>query len=268
MIEYRKIQSNGNNFLLLNNLSLSYSSAALSKMAQRDCDVKKGIGADGILAIEPSEKSDFKMRIINANGFESEMCGNGARCVALYMFEQGKTGSQMSFETLAGEIRANVAGNTVKITMGTYSISGISEGHKDGIGYQFMQLGVPHVVIFQEDNQVYSLEEMRKIGRNFDTDHVLFSNGTNINFVKKLSVDQIEVITYERGVEDITDSCGTGSCASAVLASKRYKMNSPVDVKNIGGINRVYFIEEDQQVEVFLEGKVYYSGYIKCDPLK
>ncbi len=267
MVNYRKIQSNGNNFLLLNNMDLAYSSEVLSKLAIRDCDIKKGIGADGILAIEPSKTSDFKMRIINANGFESEMCGNGARCVALYTYEMGLTKAQMCFETLAGEILATVTDNMVKISMGTYALTSVSNGLKQGAHYQFMELGVPHVVIFQEDNQFYSLEEMRRIGRLFDTDHDTFLRGTNVNFVKKLDEGNIETITYERGVEDITDSCGTGSCASAVLASVRYKMTSPIAVQNIGGINRVYFEEKDNFVEVFLEGKVFYSGYIQCEPL-
>ncbi|GAB6106427.1 diaminopimelate epimerase [Fusibacter bizertensis] len=267
MINYRKIQSNGNNFLLLDNMDLMYKSEDLSKLAIRDCDVKKGIGADGILVLEPSKKNDFKMRIINANGFESEMCGNGARCVARYTHEQGMTEAKMSFETLAGEIQAKVNENMVKITMGNYGLNLISNGFKHGIKYHFMELGVPHVVIFQEDNAFYSLEEMRNIGRVFDTDHDTFARGTNVNFVRKLSDGNIDVITYERGVEDITDSCGTGSCASAVLSSKRYEMKSPIEVQNIGGINRVYFTENDHSVEVLLEGKVFYSGYIQCEPL-
>lgn len=267
MINYRKIQSNGNNFLLLDNMDLMHTSEDLSKLAIRDCDVKKGIGADGILVLEPSEKSDFKMRIINANGFESEMCGNGARCIARYTHEHGLTEAEMCFETLAGEIKAIVDGSMAKITMGNYALNHISSGFKHGVHYHFMALGVPHVVIFQEDNAFYSIEEMRAIGRVFDTDHDTFARGTNVNFVKKLSDGNIDVITYERGVEDITDSCGTGSCASAVLSSKRYEMESPIDVQNIGGINRVYFTEKDNSVEVLLEGKVSYSGYIQCEPL-
>ncbi|HAS72568.1 MAG TPA: hypothetical protein DCS67_00315, partial [Clostridiales bacterium UBA8960] len=108
---------------------------------------------------------------------------------------------------------------------------------------------------------------MRQVGRAFDTNHDVFPRGTNVNFVRKLEGKKIEVITYERGVEDITDSCGTGSCASAVISSIRYKMASPIEAINIGGINNVYFEFVDDKVRIDLEGVVYYSGEIRCASL-
>lgn len=268
MIRYKKVHSNGNNFLLLDNRDGSLDSQALTAYARRDCDVKKGIGADGILAIENAEQLDFKMRIINANGYESEMCGNGARCVALYAFDHAISTDTPKFETLAGNMEAQVMGNRVKIHMGRYDFeSGLNQKSfsigNTSINYQFMLLGVPHVVIFLDEGQL-SLEEMSHIGRSFDQNHIVFSKGTNVNFVRRLSGDAINVITYERGVEAITDSCGTGSCASALLASERYGLNSPVEVHNIGGINTVYFEKNDFFASVALEGSVHYCGDIQC----
>lgn len=272
MIEYKKIQSNGNNFLLLDNRGLHYDAETLNRYTVRDCDIKKGIGADGMLVIEPSDSADFKMRIINANGFESEMCGNGARCIALYAYEKGIADIEMSFETLAGLIRAEVSDNRVKIGMGTYSsVDSDKVRHlvvdEQQINFQYMEVGVPHVVVFWEDNFKFDRNLMIKVGRAFDTNHDVFPRGTNVNFVRKLDENSIEVITYERGVEDITDSCGTGSCASAVLSSKRYGMTSPIDAVNIGGINTVHFEFEASKVNIDLEGFVYYSGDIRCASL-
>lgn len=272
MIEYKKIQSNGNNFLLLDNRGLHYDAETLTRYTVRDCDIKKGIGADGMLVIEPSETTDFKMRIINANGFESEMCGNGARCIALYAYEKGIADIEMTFETLAGPMRASVNEERVKIGMGTYSTVGSDEVRHlvvddREIHYLYMVVGVPHVIVFWEDNGEFDRASMMRVGHAFDTNHDVFPRGTNVNFVRKLDTNKIEVITYERGVEDITDSCGTGSCASAVLASKRYDMKSPVDAINIGGTNTVYFHMEGAKVTIDLEGIVQYSGDIRCASL-
>ena len=272
MIEYKKIQSNGNNFLLLDNRGLHYDAETLTRYTVRDCDIKKGIGADGMLVIEPSETADFKMRIINANGFESEMCGNGARCIALYAYEKGIADIEMTFETLAGPIRARVNEERVKIGMGTYSTVGSDEVRRLAvddleINYLYMVVGVPHVIVFWEDNFEFDRALMMRVGHAFDTNHDVFPRGTNVNFVRKLDTNKIEVITYERGVEDITDSCGTGSCASAVLASERYNMTSPIDAINIGGINTVYFHKDGAKATIDLEGLVQYSGDIRCASL-
>lgn len=267
MVRYKKVQSNGNNFLLLDNRGQIYSDVKLKDMTIRDCDIKKGIGADGMLVIEPSDETDFKMRIINANGFESEMCGNGARCIAKYAYDHGIADKAMTFETLAGQIGAVVSESRVKVTMGTYTLPDQSVAELNGVNYRFMTLGVPHVVVFEDENQPLSKAEMKQIGYRFDMNHDVFERGTNVNFVRKLGDDEIEVITYERGVEDITDSCGTGSCASAVMAATFYGMQSPIKVQNIGGINIVHFVQSASDVAVELEGHVGYSGSIECEDL-
>lgn len=269
MVHYTKIQSNGNNFLICDNREGKYNQETLTYLTIRDCNVKTGIGADGILVIEQSQLADFKMRIINANGFESEMCGNGARCIARYAYERGLAKANMTFETQAGIISAEVEGIKVKIGMGDYDISDIQTVHSlvvdhKQIFYHFMVVGVPHVVIFYEEGDL-TRDDMLRIGRTFDQNHTVFERGTNVNFVMKVDETTIKSTTYERGVEDITDSCGTGSCASAVLANWRYGLNSPVKVINPGGTNTVYFQENaGRSVKIALEGDVYYSGEITC----
>lgn len=269
MIDYMKVQSNGNNFLLLDNRPLLHASEMLSQLAIRDCNIKIGIGADGILVIEPSEIADFKMRIINSNGFESEMCGNGARCIARYAYEKGIAPQKMSFETLAGVIRAKVTGERVKLQMGTYDLTTAFERRtmdwKDlRIDYYYLEVGVPHVVILCD---AIKSEDYTQIGAAFDENHTIFPNGTNVNFVTNRTTESIEVTTYERGVEAITDSCGTGSCASVVIASEKFQLKSPIDAINPGGINRVHFEKMGNTVEIELEGMVYYAGKIECATL-
>lgn len=269
MVHYTKVQSNGNNFLVCDNREGIYDQETLTRLTIRDCNVKTGIGADGILVIEQSDRADFKMRIINSNGFESEMCGNGARCIARYAYEHGLANTSMTFETLAGIISAEVDGVKVKIGMGDYDASHISEVHsltvnQTAVSYHFMVVGVPHVVIFYEEGSL-TREDMLRIGRSFDENHTVFPRGTNVNFVTKLDEGTIKSTTYERGVEDITDSCGTGSCASAVLADLRFGIKSPVKVINPGGTNTVYFQKNAaSSVQIALEGDVYYSGEITC----
>lgn len=272
MIDYIKVQSNGNNFLLLDNRPLLHASEMLSQLAIRDCNVKIGIGADGILVIEPSDVADFKMRIINSNGFESEMCGNGARCIARYAYEKGIAPQKMSFETLAGIMRAEVFGERVKLQMGHYDLTHAFESHRLvwkalRINYYYLEIGVPHVVVLCDENPMILREDYLEIGAYFDQHHTVFSNGTNVNFVSKKSSQALEVVTYERGVEAITDSCGTGSCASVVIASEKYTMTGPVDAYNPGGINRVYYDKSGNTVEIGLEGMVFYAGKIECPVL-
>ncbi len=272
MIDYMKVQSNGNNFLLLDNRPLLHASEMLSQLAIRDCNVKIGIGADGILVIEPSDVADFKMRIINSNGFESEMCGNGARCIARYAYEKGIAPQKMSFETLAGIMRAEVIGERVKLQMGEYDVTHAYEMRSlvwknKAIEYYYLEIGVPHVVILCDEMDEIKREDFTKIGAFFDQNHAVFKNGTNVNFVLKRTAQALEVTTYERGVEAITDSCGTGSCASVIIASEKYDLNAPIEAINPGGINRVYFEKMGNTVQITLEGMVYYAGKIECTVL-
>jgi diaminopimelate epimerase len=268
MVHYTKIQSNGNNFLIFDNRE-GIDHETLTRLTIRDCNVKTGIGADGILVIENAQQADFKMRIINSNGFESEMCGNGARCIARYAHEHGLANASMTFETLAGIISAEVDGVKVKIGMGEYDISDIHTIHtlivdELPVSYHFMVVGVPHVVIFYEEGAL-TREDMIRIGRSFDENHSVFPRGTNVNFVMKMDESTIKSTTYERGVEDITDSCGTGSCASAVLADLSFNIKSPVKVINPGGTNTVYFQKNAiSTVQIALEGDVFYCGEITC----
>jgi diaminopimelate epimerase len=239
-------------------------------MAVRDCNMKKSIGADGVLVIETSPTIGLRMRLFNRDGSEGEMCGNGARCFALYAFKENIAERKMKFSTLAGVIEAEVIdNNTVIVNMGNTSIKHkisdhtiVIEGKK--ILYNYAVVGVPHVVIYASQNNIHTLEDMKKIGYTIDHNRILFPEGTNVNFVKILNNNRINVITYERGVNDITDSCGTGSCASVVFTALKYNFKSPVTVESIGGESIVYFeISQDlDNCSLLLQGQARYCADI------
>ena len=246
MILCTKMNGNGNDFLVINNMNLKYSGGTLSNYAKALCRRRESLGADGILATEPSEIHSFKMRLFNRDGTEGEMCGNGARCVARYAFLKGIVKKpEMVFETLGGKVEASVKETRVSIKLSPVNISNLvlnSPASVEGydFNYTFLSVGVPHVVIF-EKQRFDSDDHYRKLGSAIRLRKDLFPEGTNINFVspRRTYEEGLDVLTYERGVEDLTLSCGTGSTASAIVAFKAGLTGNVVDVYNPGGINRV-----------------------------
>ena len=246
MILCTKMNGNGNDFLVINNMELKYSGETLSMYAKALCRRRESLGADGILAAEPSEAHDFKMRLFNRDGTEGEMCGNGARCIARYAFLKGIVKKpEMTFETIGGRVDASVRDARTTLKLSPVNISSLVhdvpasvEGYD--FNYTFLTVGVPHAVIF-EKTRLDSEDQYRKIGRAIRLRTDLFPEGANINFVSPKSTYEagLDVITYERGVEDLTLSCGTGSTASAIAAFTAGLTGPVVDVYNPGGLNRV-----------------------------
>ncbi len=246
MILCTKMNGNGNDFLIIDNMDLKYDKESLSGYAKALCRRRESLGADGILVAEPSEVLDFRMRLFNRDGTEGEMCGNGARCIARYAFAKGITKhSEMAFETLGGRVDAAVKGNRVVLKLAPVDMSGFIRDVSASVGgydftYCFLTVGVPHTVIFEKE-KLESEDSYRKVGRAVRLRSDLFPEGSNINFVSpRGSFDKgLDVLTYERGVEDLTLSCGTGSAASAIAAFMKGLAGPVVDVYNPGGLNRV-----------------------------
>ena len=122
-MEFWKINGNGNDFITIETLACPMKTEELSALARRLCRRRASIGADGLLVVEPSAGANFKMRLFNADGSEGEMCGNGARCIARFAYERGIAPAEMTFETLAGTMRATVEGRFVEIDLGEYSFA-------------------------------------------------------------------------------------------------------------------------------------------------
>jgi diaminopimelate epimerase len=224
------------------------------------------VGADGFIIIENSQRADFRWRFFNADGSEVDMCGNGARCAARFAYIRGIAKEKMSFETGAGIIDAEVRGDTVKLRLTEpramkVNISVMIEGQP--IEVNFVNTGVPHVVIFVQDLDRYDVFNMgRKIRYHKDFQ----PEGTNANFMEVIDRHTIRIRTYERGVEDETLACGTGAVASALISSSQGLVESPVDVRvKSGETLKIYFHKAGQGFEdIYLEGKanVVYEGRI------
>lgn len=258
-ITFYKMNASGNDFIVIDHRDAFIPD--LKHFAEKVCVRQYHVGADGVLLIEKSLRSDFKMRILNADGSEAEMCGNGSRCVALFAHEVLKIPSHMTIETLAGVITADLKDGWVKVKLTDpkdyrpkFSLE--VEGRKQTVSY--INTGVPHVVLFPEHLGDFPVLAM---GRAIRFHKEFAPRGTNVNFVQVTGPHDISVRTYERGVEDETFACGTGVTASSVVSAIEYKVKSPVNVFTSGGeILKVHFDwTNDRVTNVYLEGKAQFA---------
>jgi len=269
MVNFTKVVGTGNDFIVVDNRTKKFEKIVknISKFVLEVCHRRLSIGADGVLVLEDSKKADFKMRIINSDGSEASMCGNGARCAALYAVTNKWCGNELKIETGAGIVAASVKAPQVKLKMTDPVGLELNRGlNVDNLVMQshFINTGVPHVVYIVEDIEEYPVREMgAKIRHHKD----FAPAGTNANFVKVIGDNEIRVRTYERGVEDETLACGTGSTASAIIAALVSGLKSPVKVKTQSGeMLTVYFEASGNKVsKVYLEGsaKIVFEGGIE-----
>ena len=232
---FSKMHGLGNDFIVID--ARGKEDLDYNNLAKRMCHRYIGVGADGLLLVLDSDVADIRMRIINSDGSEAEMCGNGIRCFSKYVFERGIVKKdKFRVETLAGIIEPELILNEyglvekVKVNMGKPSLKrkdipmqGDPESDAintsievDGKEYKITSLlmGVPHTVLFVDDVEkvdIYTLGP--KIER-----HEAFPRKTNVNFVQVIDKNNIKVRTWERGA-GATFACGTGSCASVIAAN-------------------------------------------------
>jgi diaminopimelate epimerase len=254
---FTKMTGAGNDFILVNNVKnpvhLDWQAFAI-----RSCTLKTGIGADGVIVLGEDTDTDFTFRIFNADGSEAEMCGNGARCAALFAHQQGIAKTPMRFKTLAGIIGARIDGEDVAIEMtepfGLETDIAIDVLDKHLIAH-FINTGVPHAIIFTDalDN-----EPVADLGPAIRFHSRFLPAGTNADFVQVLDHNRIRVRTYERGVEDETLACGTGAAASAIISKHLGKVSStPVLVTMKGGELKIDFTKQGNHYsQVWLMGPV------------
>lgn len=233
----------GNDFVCLDNRK---GDLKLTKKKIADlCHRQFGVGADGVLAIEPSPKkdADCRMRYYNADGGEAEMCGNGARCFArFYQKASGTKKEKISFNTKAGIIGAEFIKDQVRVTLTEpfdWNVERELELAAGTCAVPSVNTGVPHAVRFVDDLEDF---DIRKYGAELRYHNGFAPAGTNANFAEIQGPKKIRVRTYERGVEDETLACGTGVTAVALLAHRLKGMKSPIAVKVQGGDTlKVYF---------------------------
>ncbi len=234
-LHFWKMNGAGNDFVVVDNRDLATQLSA--EQIERLCDRNRGIGADGLLAVEPaSSGADYKFRYYNADGGEAEMCGNGARCFGRFTATlDGANKEAVSFETIAGTLSATMIGSNVQIAMSdpidlAFDLPIALEGLDAAV--HFLNTGVPHAVVFVDS--VADLD-VRKHGAAIRYHEHFAPAGTNVNFVEVLSPGHIKIRTYERGVENETLACGTGMVACALLHHLIERAPSPIQVDVKGG---------------------------------
>lgn len=234
-MNFRKMNGAGNDFVVVDNRSLELSLSG--EQIARICDRHRGVGADGLLAVEPPlSGADFRMRYYNADGGEADMCGNGARCFARFAASLlPEPPASLSFDTPAGLIRATFSGELVTINMSEprdhrapmeLDLAGsVQTAH-------FINTGVPHAVVFVNDIEAV---DVARTGAGLRWHPEFAPKGTNANFAQILSPGNLSLRTFERGVEAETLACGTGVCATALLHHIATGAPSPISVRVRGG---------------------------------
>jgi diaminopimelate epimerase len=246
-VPFTKASACGNDFLIIDGM---HAPADLHEFSRRICDRHNGVGADGVEWLFPAPDADMRARLINADGSEAEISGNGTRSVAAYMVSNGHTG-KLAIRTGAGVKHCELVAREdnrfdFEMEMGEpqvgddFSIK-VAFGQAHGTP---VSMGNPHYVVFVKEFSPAWQAEGAEIGRHHD-----FKHGTNVEFVRVTGANDVEVRFYERGVGE-TQSSGTGSCASAVAAIAAGRVNSPVKVHAPGGTQVVRWTDGS----VFLRG--------------
>jgi len=230
-IPFTKMHGAGNDFVMVDDRVLAFpldDTAFIQRIACR----RTGIGCDGIILLQPSEATDLRMRFINPDGGEQDMCGNGARCLARFAHELGAVPVRMEIETGAGMVHAEVLGDQIRLDLTDPTDLELGVALDLEWTVDFVNTGVPHAVAWVDDVQAVDLPKAGSTLRY----HKLFEpNGTNANFARVETNGALSMRTYERGVEAETLACGTGAVAVAVLAAERGWVKLPVAVHCAGG---------------------------------
>ncbi|HZD95754.1 MAG TPA: diaminopimelate epimerase, partial [Candidatus Sulfotelmatobacter sp.] len=232
MVPFVKASACGNDFLIIEGI---HAPADLYGFSRRICDRHNGVGADGVEWLFPAPDADIRARLINADGSEAEISGNGTRCAAAYMVSNGHAG-RLAIRTGAGIKNCELVAREENSFEFEMDMGEPQVGDNFSIKAAFGQvqgtpvsMGNPHYVVCVKEFSPAWQAEGAEIGRHHD-----FKHGINVEFVRVTSQNEIEVRFYERGVGE-TQSSGTGSCASAVASIAAGRVHSPVKVHAPGG---------------------------------
>lgn len=233
-IDFTKMHGAGNDFIMIDDRALRLpwqDHFRMAAMAAR----RTGIGCEGIILIQPSTRADFRMRFLNPDGAEVELCGNGARCAAWFAAQIGAAGRAMTLETMAGLVDAELDETGVKIWMPEpsgrrYDLEVEADG--ESFAGHAITVGVPHFVVPRDDLANLDIERRGAALRQHES---FAPNGVNVDFVKFCHPNRIQMRTYERGVEAESGACGTGAVAAAIVAVERGNFTLPIKVTTSTG---------------------------------
>ncbi len=254
-VAFEKYHGAGNDFVMIDDRDAVFNFS--KEQIAQICHRRYGIGADGLILLRRKEGFDFEMLYYNADGGIGSMCGNGGRCAAMFARKHGINKEEMNFNTFDGAHHALLVNNEI-IKLSMAAVSETENFQNDFV----LNTGSPHYVKFVDD--VDAIDVVGE-GRNIRYSEKFIAEGINVNFAA-IKNDLIQMRTYERGVEDETLSCGTGTVAVAIAVSIKLNnksVNQEFKLKAPGGNLKVYFTRrEDRFEEVWLEGPVkhVYSG--------
>ena len=271
-IEFYKTSGSGNDFIIIDNRNRVVDEKNLKTFIEKICRRKMSVGADGFILIEESDSVDFRWRFFNADGNQAEMCGNGARCAARFAYLNRIAGSNMSFETKAGIISAEVSNDMVKINMpdsAELKTDYLLDLENGALKISSINTGVPHVVIVMDSIDSVDVVEL---GREIRFHDIFAPAGTNVNFICQNKDNTISIRTYERGVEDETLACGTGAVAASIVTAFKFGAKSPVKVitKSKESLSVYYKEINGKYSDIYLEGdaRIIYKGELRKDAWK
>ena len=276
-MEFTKMQGCGNDYVYVNGFENKIDNP--NKLSEIVSDRHFGIGSDGLIVINPSEKADFKMSMYNADGSEGKMCGNGIRCVAKYVYDNKMTDkTTIAVETLSGikTLELNVKNDkveTVKVNMGTpillpKDVPVVSDKDKvvdepiviDDKEYRItcVSMGNPHAITFIENTDDLEIET---IGPKFENNPI-FPDRVNTEFIQILDRNTVKMRVWERGSGE-TFACGTGACATVVACVLNGLTDENVTVKLLGGDLFIEYNREENTVYMTGPAKVSFTGKIE-----
>jgi len=244
-ISFNKYQGAGNDFIIIDNRNGLFNPSD-TKLINRLCDRRFGIGADGLILVSGHSDSDFEMKYFNSDGNLGSMCGNGGRCTAHFALKEGIAGKKQRFQAFDGIHEASVNNDQVRLQM-----SNINE-YKMMDGNYFINTGSPHYVVFKDDVEK---TDVAREGKELRWSPSFAPGGTNVNFVQVIDKG-LYIRTFERGVEEETLACGTGVTASAIASVlKGHFDTNSVNVRARGGNLLVEFqINGERITNIWLNG--------------
>lgn len=277
-INFTKMHGCGNDYIYINGAECKIPAQEKPELVQKLSDRHFGIGGDGVIFINPSAEADFEMEMYNADGSRAEMCGNGIRCVAKYVYDKGLTDRTQLSIVSAGKIKyltltvENGKVSMVRVDMGRPELNAslipvISEHDQvvdeeitvEGKVYRMtcVSMGNPHAVVFADNVADLDLE---KLGPHFEH-HERFPKRINTEFVRVIDRHTVEMRVWERGTGE-TLACGTGCCATAVACVLNGKTEADVTVKVLGGEIRIQWDREADTIFMTGPASTVFEGEI------
>lgn len=228
--QFSKYSGCGNDFILIDDRAVSFP-ANDKELIRRLCNRQLGIGADGIILLQKGKKGDYSMRIFNSDGSEAEMCGNGLRCLGQFIADLGEKRSTFTVDSMLRQHEIKMLPEGVQTSMGPpqfiekdvpLSIEGRT------LPTYYLDTGVPHAVLFVDQLEQV---DVKRFGAKIRHHEHFAPRGANANFVQKINDSKLAVRTFERGVENETQACGTGVTAAALAAHWKWGLKAPLTVQ-------------------------------------